>query len=62
MDKLLRIKEVTEIVKCSKSSIYLEINDGNFPKPIKLMKRSVAWLESDINDWLNKKIIETKGE
>lgn len=62
MSKLLKINEVIQIVKCSRSSIYYEINNGDFPKPIKLMKRSVAWLESDINNWVEKKIAESKGE
>lgn len=62
MDKLLKLKEVIAIVKCSRSLIYLAMNEGTFPKPIKLMKRSVVWLESDINNWINQRIAASKGE
>lgn len=40
----------------SRSSIYLKMQDGTFPKPIKLGARAVGWLESEIEEWLQARI------
>jgi prophage regulatory protein len=40
----------------SRSSIYLNISKGTFPKPIHLGARSVGWLESDIDNWIDARI------
>lgn len=37
------------------------INDGEFPKPIKIGKRAVAWLDSEIRQWLERRIAERDG-
>ena len=54
--KVLRLPEVKKITGLSRSCIYKMISLGTFPKPISLGARSVGWLESEINDWLNAKI------
>ena len=48
---VLCMNEVTTRCNRSRSSIYLDISKGTFPKPIK-MGSSSRWLESDINNWL----------
>jgi prophage regulatory protein len=58
--KMLRINQVMTITAMSKTTIYRWINANQFPKPINLSSKSVAWLESDINDWIQSKI-EAKG-
>jgi len=32
------------------------MQDGTFPKPIKLGARAVGWLESEIEEWLQARI------
>ena len=59
-NKILRLPTVKEITGLSRSSIYLHINNGSFPKPIPLGARAVGWLDSDINDWLLSRI-EARG-
>ncbi len=44
----------------SKPSIYRKIADGTFPKPIKLGKRAIGFLEKDIEDWILNQIETTK--
>lgn len=58
---VLRRPEVEKRVQLSTATIYRMIAEGKFPKQIRLGARSVGWLESDINDWLNdlKKQTET---
>lgn len=50
--RLLRIREVMEIVRKKQSAIYGAITTGAFPAPLRLGPRSVAWLERDIFDWI----------
>lgn len=53
---ILRLPSVKSRTGLSRSSIYLRISEGNFPKPISLGGRAVGWIEADINDWLIKQI------
>ncbi len=50
---VLRRPEVENRVQLSTATIYRMIAEGKFPKQIRLGARSVGWLESDINNWLN---------
>lgn len=36
--------------------IYTKMADGTFPKNIKLGERAMAWLESDIDNWIDQLI------
>ena len=53
---ILRRKQVETRTGLSRSTIYLRIKKGSFPKPIKLGERAVGWIESEIYDWLDEKI------
>lgn len=59
--KLLRLPEVMEITTLSRSTIYLAMNNGEFPKPLSLINRTVAWLESEVYDWINDRINKPRG-
>jgi len=50
--KFLRLAEVRNRVPYSRSTIYQLVTQGRFPKPINLGARAVAWLESDIDEWI----------
>lgn len=54
--KLIKRPAVQELTQVSRSSLYLMMSKGEFPKPIKLGSKSVAWLESEIFDWVNARI------
>jgi len=55
--KLLAIDKVCRRTSLGKSAIYNRIKVGAFPRPKKLEGiRRVAWLESDINDWIKSQI------
>jgi prophage regulatory protein len=60
-ERFLRLKEVRERVPFSRSSIYAKVQLGEFPKPVNLGARAVAWLESDIDRWMEARILEDKG-
>lgn len=49
---ILRRPQVENKTGLGRSSIYRLIQLGQFPKPIKLTERSVGWLESEIDNWI----------
>ncbi|EKN3726584.1 TPA: AlpA family transcriptional regulator [Yersinia enterocolitica] len=49
---LIRLPEVIEKIRLKKSSIYHLISLNQFPRPIKLGPRSVAWVESEVDEWV----------
>jgi prophage regulatory protein len=49
---ILRSKALIAKTGIPRSTRNLWINQGIFPKPIKLGARAVGWLESDIDAWL----------
>ena len=58
--KLLRIREVSEWINVSHSSIYKWVEQGRFPPPIKLgddetKRQSARWVEEDIEQWIKNK-------
>jgi len=54
--KILRLPAVKASTGLSRSTIYLRIAEGTFPKPVNLGNRAVGWLESEIQDWLRQRI------
>ncbi len=56
MKRLLRLKDVIEVVRLSRSEIYRLIALDRFPKPIPLGERAVAWTEDSINEWIESRI------
>lgn len=53
-EKLLRLKQVLEIVPVSKSSWWQGIKSGKYPAGRKLGERTTVWLESDIKRLIEK--------
>ncbi len=46
----------------SKTSLYEAINSGDFPKNVKISERSSAWVKSEVQDWIKKKIAARSQE
>lgn len=51
--QLLRIAAVSQKTTLAKSTIWLKVAQGKFPKPIKLDNSISVWIESDIDAWIN---------
>jgi prophage regulatory protein len=56
----LQFKEVQAKTKRSRSSIYIGMKNGTFPKSIPIGGRSVVWIESDIIAWQNNLVAASK--
>jgi prophage regulatory protein len=53
---ILRLPAVKTRTGLSRSTIYLRIQLGTFPKPIPLGARAVGWLEEDVQQWIKGQI------
>lgn len=60
--KILRLKEVKTRTGLGRSTIYLRIAQGRFPKSIALGERAVGWLESDLDEWINERIRQSRPD
>ncbi|WP_373182416.1 helix-turn-helix transcriptional regulator [Halomonas campaniensis] len=54
--RLLRRPDVLHRCGISNSTLHRLINAGDFPAPIQLSPRAVAWIESEINEWIEQRI------
>ena len=54
--QIIRLPKVMSRTGLSRSTIYLRISQGVFPKPVNLGGRAVGWIEEEIQDWLQLQI------
>ena len=59
--QLLRINEVITRTGLSRSTLYLRIKQGSFPRPISLGSRASAWVSSEIDQWIDHQIYLSRG-
>lgn len=52
MASIVRIAEVMAQTGLPRSSLYAQVKQGQFPKPLKLGTRSVGWLAEDVDAWI----------
>jgi len=53
--QVYRLQEVLGIVKVGRSTLYLWISEGKFPKQRKLGARAVGWMSNDVFEWLSER-------
>ena len=54
--RFVRLREVMARTGLSRSTIYVWVAEGRFPKPVPLGERSVGWIESELEEWLRDRI------
>jgi prophage regulatory protein len=55
-ENLIRLSEVQRRVPYSRSTIYLKVARNEFPQPVSLGARAVAWVESEVDKWIAQRI------
>lgn len=55
-DRLLRLPDVEALTGCKKSTIYLLMKQGKFPKSVAVTGRMSAWPESAVLQWVQDRI------
>ncbi|EAT3568384.1 AlpA family transcriptional regulator [Salmonella enterica] len=59
-DQLVDLRFITKLTGLTDKWFYKLIKDGLFPKPIKL-GRSSRWKKSEVEDWLQQRIADSRG-
>ena len=55
-ENLIRLPDIMKITGFCRSQIYRLINHGEFPKQIQIITDLVAWLESELEAWMEERI------
>ncbi|WP_431022068.1 AlpA family transcriptional regulator [Erwinia rhapontici] len=60
-DRFMRLPEVISTCGLSRSTIYDLITREQFPSQISLGGKNVAWLASEIDEWMQSRIAQRAG-
>ncbi len=61
--RILRLPAVKSLTGLSRSTIYLRMSEGSFPKQVNLGLRAVGWISSEIDHWIEEKLVSrNRGE
>jgi len=55
MTQLIRKSTVLQRCGISQSSLYRQIQAGTFPGPVLISERCVAWVEHEVDAWMEAK-------
>jgi prophage regulatory protein len=58
---IIRRKQVEARTGLSRSTIYLRVSEGTFPRPVSLGARAVGWIEAEISEWLAGRIAASRS-
>lgn len=58
--QLLRRRQVEGLIGLRRSAIYAAMAAGRFPRPIHLGPRAVAWLASEVDEWIAERVAESR--
>ena len=61
-DSFLRLPKVKQLTGFGRSQIYHLIKQGKFPKHIHIGPKSVAWLDSEVSEWMKERIRLSRNE
>jgi prophage regulatory protein len=59
---LIRLSEVQRRTGYSKAWLYRLMSQGKFPTSVKIGARSIAFVESEIDEWIGQRIAESRRE
>ena len=54
--RILRLPNVLDRTGLSRSTVYLRVTEGRFPKPVSLGARAVGWIETEVEEWIARQI------
>ncbi|ASK76088.1 TPA: AlpA family transcriptional regulator [Klebsiella pneumoniae] len=61
-NSLIRLAEAQRRTGYSKAWLYRLIGQKRFPQPVKIGSRSIAFIESEVDEWINQRIAESRSE
>ena len=60
--RFLRLPEVLARTGLSRSTIYVRMAQGRFPRSVSLGGRAVGWIESKLNEWMREWIAASRSD
>jgi len=60
--RFLRLPEVLARTGLSRSTIYVRLEQGRFPRPVSLGGRAVGWIEAEVDEWIRERIAESRSD
>ncbi len=58
----LRLPEVQGRTGLLRSTIYVRLAEGRFPRPVALGARAVGWVKAEVDGWIRERIAERRFE
>ncbi|WP_342596080.1 AlpA family transcriptional regulator [Salinicola lusitanus] len=58
---MIRLPEVMKETGLSRSSVYRLIKSGEFPQPVNLGPRAVAWIDNEVREWIDSRIQDARN-
>jgi len=55
-ERILRLPIVLDRTGLSRSTVYLRVTEGRFPRPVSLGARAVGWIEREVEEWIARQI------
>jgi prophage regulatory protein len=53
--KYIRFKELRKLIPLGRTTIWRMMREGRFPQSRRIGKAAMAWLESEVEDWINER-------
>ena len=57
-DRLITAGSVIELTALPQATLYRLMGEGRFPRPVKVGRRSVRWIEREVVEWMDERIRE----
>ena len=60
--RFLRLPEVLARTGLSRSTIYVRLDQGRFPRPVSLGARAVGWIEAEVDAWMRERVAASRSD
>ncbi len=60
--RFLRLPEVLARTGLSRSTIYVRLDQGRFPRAVSLGARAVGWIEAEVDEWIRERIAASRSD
>jgi len=61
-DRILRLNTVLDRTGLSRATLYRKIQDGTFPRQVRIATRCAGWRESAVNEWMRNPMYYRVGD
>lgn len=58
--KFIRLREVLALTGLKESTMYALAKAGRFPSPVKLGARASAWVQAEVDTWMETRVRESR--